>query len=130
MQGVKVSTSNDINIIINGNQVVAGAQSYSTKFTNDTKFVDAFGHDTPIGYTLGKKNYQVDLQRVFLEDTAIADGLDFYALADNDFDLTINRNGKVVKYTNCIVSDISEDGSLNDKVLEKMTIMALNRQKM
>lgn len=125
--GVKVATSNDIYLTVNG-MVIAGVQSYSTKITNETKFVDAFGHDTPIGYTLGKKSYTIDLTRVFLEDTAIADGIDFYILADSDFDLVINRNGKIVTYSSCIVSDITEDGNLNDSVQEKMTIMALSRE--
>lgn len=125
--GVKVSTSNDIYLTINGTRV-AGVQSYSTKMTNETKFVDAFGQATPIGYTIGKKNYNIDLTRVFLEDTAIADGIDFYSLADNDFQLVINRNGRITTYKDCIVSDISEDGSLNDSVQEKMSIMALNRE--
>lgn len=125
--GVKVSTSNDIYLVING-QRIAGVQSYSTKMTNETKFVDAFGHKTPIGYTVGKKNYSIDLNRVYLEDTAIADGIDFYSLADNDFQLVINRNGHIVTYTSCIVSDISEDGNLNDSVQEKMTINSLNRE--
>lgn len=125
--GVKVSTSNDIYLTINGKRI-AGVQSYSTKMTNETKFVDAFGHKTPIGYTVGKKTYSIDLNRVYLEDTAIADGIDFYSLADNDFQLVINRNGHIVTYTSCIVSDISEDGNLNDSVQEKMTINSLSRE--
>lgn len=125
--GVKVATSNDIYLTIDGKRI-AGVQSYSSKMTNETKFVDAFGHDTPIGFTVGKKNYSIDLTRVFLEDTAIADGIDFYSLADNDFQLVINRNGKLVTFSSCIVSDISEDGNLNDSVQEKMSINALNRE--
>lgn len=124
--GVKVSTSNDIYLTIDGKRI-AGVQSYSTKMTSETKFVDAFGQSTPIGYTVGKKNYSIDLTRVFLEDTAIADGIDFYSLADNDFALVINRNGKIITYSDCIVSDVSEDGNLNDSVQEKMSIMALSR---
>lgn len=125
--GVKVSTSNDIYLTVDG-KTIAGVQSYSTKMTNETKYVDAFGHQTPIGYTVGKTNYSIDLSRVFLEDTAIADGINFYTLANSDFQLVINRNGKIITYKNCIVSEISEDGSLNDSVQEKMTIMALDRE--
>lgn len=125
--GVKVSTSNDIYLTVDG-KTIAGVQSYSTKMTNETKYVDAFGHQTPIGYTVGKTNYSIDLSRVFLEDTAIADGINFYTLANSDFQLVINRNEKIITYKNCIVSDISEDGSLNDSVQEKMTIMALDRE--
>lgn len=126
--GVAVTTSNDIFIEIGGKRV-AGVQSYNTKYTNETKTVDAFGQATPIGFTLGKKKYTLDVQRVYLEDTAIADGIDFYDLSNSDFNTVIIKNGVRVVFKNCIVSDISEDGSLNDKVVEKMSITALNRVK-
>lgn len=124
--GVAITTSNDIFIEVNGNRI-AGVQSYSTRYTNDVKPVDAFGQATPIGYTLGKKSYSLDLTKVYLEDTAIADGIDFYTLSDGDFDVVIIKNGKRTVFKNCIVSSISEDGNLNDKVQEKMSITALNR---
>lgn len=123
--GVAIATSNNIYLTVGGKKI-AGVQSYSAKYTNDTKTVDAFGQDTPIGYTSGKKKYTLDLTKVFLEDTAIADGLDFYSL--NDFNLVINRNGKKIQYTHCIITSLTEDGTLNDKVQEKMSIMALDRK--
>lgn len=126
--GVSVTTSNDIYIEVDGKKI-AGVQSYGARYANDVKFVDAFGQDTSIGYTLGKKKYTLDLTRVYLEDTAINDGIDFYTLANGDFNVVIVKNGKRTVYKNCIVSDISEDGSLNDKVTEKMSIMALDRIK-
>lgn len=124
--GVAITTSNDIYIELNGNRI-AGVQSYSTKYTSDVKTVDAFGQDVPIGYTRGKKAYGLDLTKVYLEDTAIADGIDFYALSDGDFDVVIVKNGRRTVYKNCIVASISEDGTLNDKVQEKMSLTALNR---
>lgn len=124
--GVAITTSNDIYLELNG-QRIAGVQSYSTKYTSDVKTVDAFGQDIPIGYTRGKKAYSLDLTKVYLEDTAIADGIDFYALSDGDFDVVIVKNGKRTVYKNCIVASISEDGTLNDKVQEKMSLTALNR---
>ena len=124
--GVQITTSNDIWIELNGKRI-AGVQSYSTKYTNDVKTVDAFGQDIPIGWTRGKKAYSLDLTKVYLEDTAIADGIDFYSLSDGDFDLVIVKNGKRIVYKNCIVVSISEDGNLNDKVQEKMSLTAHNR---
>jgi hypothetical protein len=124
--GVTVTTSNDIFIEISGKRI-AGVQSYSTKYNKDTKPVDVFGQDVPIGYIQGKKKYTLDLSRVYLEDTAVADGVDFYTLADNQFNVVIIKNGKRITYGDCIVTDVSEDGSLNDKVVEKMTISALTR---
>lgn len=126
--GVKITTSNDIFLELNGNRI-AGVQSYSTKYTNDVKTVDAFGQAIPIGYTIGKKSYTLDLTKVYLEDTAIADGIDFYTLSDGDFDLVIVKNGRRTVYKNCIVASISEDGNLNDKVQEKMSLIANNRIK-
>lgn len=124
--GVSITTSNDIFIEISGKRI-AGVQSYSTKYNKDTKPVDVFGQDVPIGYIQGKKKYTLDLSRVYLEDTAIKDGVDFYSLTDNNFNVVIIKNGKRVTYTNCIVTDVSEDGSLNDKVVEKITVSALSR---
>lgn len=126
--GVSLTTSNDIFIEISGKRI-AGVQSYGTKYTKDTKPVDVFGQDVPIGYIQGKKKYTLDLSRVYLEDTAVNDGVDFYSLADNQFNIVIIKNGRRTVYQDCMVTDISEDGSLNDKVLEKMTITALSRTK-
>ena len=126
--GIDITTSNDIFIEISGKRV-AGIQSYSTKYNKDTKPVDVFGQSVPIGYIQGKKKYTIDLSRVYLEDTAVNDGVDFYTLSDNKFNVVIIKNGKKVTYSDCIVTDIGEDGTLNDKVVEKMTISALTRKK-
>ena len=128
--GIDITTSTSISIEISG-KTIAGVQSYNTKYSKDTKEVDVFGQDVPIGYIQGKKNYSIDLSRIYLEDTAAAEGIDFYALSDNTFNVVIDKQGtngtKRITYSDCIVTDISEDGSLNDKVIEKMTVKALNR---
>lgn len=124
--GVKIMTSDDIFFELNGKNI-AGVESYSTKYTNDIKLVDVFGQNTPVGYTIGSKKHSIDISRVYLEDTAIADGINFYNLTDFDFNFVIVKNGKRVVYKNCVISDISEDGSLKDKVAEKITLMALDR---
>ena len=103
--GVKIMTSDDIFFEVNG-QRVAGVESYTTKYTNDVKLVDAFGQNTPIGYTLG---------------------INFYNLSDFDFNFVVIKNGKRTTYKYCVISDISEDGTLKDKVAEKITLMALDR---
>ena len=126
--GHDITTSNDIFIEISGKRI-AGVQSYSTKYNKDTKPVDVFGQDVPIGYIQGKKKHTLDLSRVYLEDTAAKDGIDFYSLADNQFNVVVIKNGQRVTYSDCIVTDVNEDGSLNDKVVEKMTITALQRKK-
>jgi len=124
--GVKVMTSDDIFFEVNG-QRVAGVESYSTKYTNEVKQVDAFGQSTSIGFTLGSKKHSIDISRVYLEDTAIADGIDFYNLSDYGFNVVIVKGGKRTVYSNCVISDIDESGSLKDKVAEKITLIALDR---
>ena len=124
--GVQITTSDDIYIEIDGKRV-AGVESYSTKYTSDVKLVDAFGQKTAIGCTLGSKKYTIDVSRVYLDDTAIADGINMYNLIDFDFNIVIVKNGRRTIYKNCIVSDISEDGTLKDKVAEKISFMAIDR---
>lgn len=128
MTGIDITTSNDIFIEVGGKRI-AGIQSYTTKYNKDTKPVDVFGQDVPLGFIQGKKKFTVDLSRIYLEDTAVNDGIDFYSLSDNQFNVVIIKNGRRTTYSDCIVTDISEEGSLNDKVVEKMTITALNRTK-
>lgn len=124
--GVKMMTSDDIFFEVDGKRI-AGVESYSTKYTNDVKLHDAFGQSTSIGYTLGSKKYQIDISRAYLEDTAITDGIDFYAMTDLDWNLVIVKNGKRVVYKSCVISEISDDGNLKDRVVEKIAVMALDR---
>lgn len=124
--GVKVTTSDDIYFELNGKKV-AGVESYSTRYTNDVKTLDAFGQGVPIGYVVGSRKHTIDISRVYLEDTAIADGINFYSLSDFGFNMVIIKNGRRVIYKHCVISDISEDGSLKDKVGEKISLMALER---
>lgn len=124
--GVKVTTSDDIFIEVDGKKI-AGVESYSSKFNQDIKTHDAFGQKDPIGYSEGSRKYTVDISRMYLEDTAIADGVSFYDLANYNWNLVIAKNGKRTVFKSCIVSDISEDGQLKDKIAERITIMALSR---
>ena len=124
--GVKITTSDDIFFEIDGKRI-AGVESYGTRYTNDVKPVDVFGQSTPVGFTIGSKKHTIDISRVYLEDTAIADGIDFYTLNDYGFDFVIVKNGIRTVYRHCIISDIAEDGSLKDKVAEKITLIALSR---
>lgn len=125
---VDITSSNSIQIQIGGN-TVAGVQSYSVKYNRDVKEIESFGTDIPIGYIKGRKKYTLELNRVWLEDTAINDGIDFHTLADSIFNVLITKNGKSICYTDCTVTDITEDGSLNDAVKEKLTCTAKNRMK-
>lgn len=125
---VDITSSNSIKIQIAG-KTVAGVQSYSVKYNRDVKEIEAFGTDSPIGFIKGRKKYTLDLNRVWLEDTAIKDGIDFYALVDETFNVLITKNGKSVQYNDCTITDITEDGALNDAVKEKITCTAKSRTK-
>lgn len=124
--GVKITTSDDIFLEIDG-QRIAGVDSYNTRYTNDVKLHDAFGQATPIGYSLGSRKFNIDVSRTYLEDTAIADGINFYNLSDYDWNLVVVKNGKRVVYKSCIITEIAENGQLKDKVAEKISLMALDR---
>lgn len=126
--GVKLMTSDDIFFEVNGRRI-AGVESYSTRYTNDVKLHDAFGQETPVGYTIGSKKHNIEISRAYLEDTAIKDGIDFYDLANFDWNLVIIKSGKRVIYKSCIISEISESGQLKDKVVEGISVMALDRVK-
>jgi hypothetical protein len=119
-------TSDDIFFEIDGKRV-AGVEGYNTRYSNDVRLVDAFGQGTAIGFTKGSKKYSIDISRVYLEDTAIADGIDFYSLSDYGFNFVIQKGGKRTVFKTCIISDISEDGQLKGNVGERITIMALDR---
>jgi len=128
-QGVKVTTSDDIFIELNGKRI-AGIQNYSTSFDNDTKIHDAFGSSTPVGWSKGVKRYTVDLSRIYLEDTAIKDGIDFHDLADSGFNIVIIKGSKErITYKDCSIKTINENGDLKDKVLESISVQALDRVK-
>lgn len=124
--GVKIMTSDDIFFEIDGNRI-AGVESYSTRYTNDVKMHDAFGQNTPIGFSHGSKKHVVDISKIYLEDTAINDGIDFYTLSDYDWNLVIIKKGIRTVYKSCVISEIAEDGALKDRVAERLTIMALDR---
>ena len=126
MNGVKVTTSDDIFLELGGKRI-AGVESYSYRFSNDTKMHEQFGSNTPYGYSKGTKTHTLDISRAYLEDTAIADGINFHQLVDTDFNFVIVKNGKRTVYETCTISEISEDGTLKDKVMEKVSFMATNR---
>jgi hypothetical protein len=125
--GVKMLSSDDIYFELAGRRI-AGVESYKTRFSNDVKIHDAFGQNTPVGFTQGSKKHTIDISRAYLEDTAINDGISFYSLSENsDWNLVIVKGGKRTVYSQCIVSEIGESGQLKDRVLEDVSLMALDR---
>jgi len=126
--GVKVTTSDDIFIEIDGKRI-AGVQDYNMDYGNDTKKHSSFGQNDSIGWSTGEQTYSINLSRIMLEDTAIADGIDFFDLTDTQFDLVIIKNTIRTRYGTCSITTISESASLKDSVRESMTVQALSRTK-
>lgn len=105
---------------------VAVVQNYSTSYTKEDKEVDAFGEEEPIGFTPGKKQYSIKITKAYITDTAKKDGINFYTI--NDFEFVIVKPDKRIVYTGCSITNIDEEGSLNDIIAENITIRATRRR--
>jgi len=127
-QGVKLTTSDDIFIEVN-NVRVAGVQNYNVDFTSNNKRHDAFGQRDGIGWSESEQEYTITLTRLYLEDTAINDGLDFYDIVNEQFNIVIDKNGKRTTYSTCSIQGIREVGDLKQSVMETLTVQALTRTK-
>lgn len=117
-------TSSDIYLELEGKKV-AVVQSYTAKATRTSTPVEAFGESEPVGTIASQNQYVLELTRLYATDDAIADGIDFYALAD--FSLVICKPDRRIIYSGCEWSAIEEDGQLNAMVAEKITVVASKR---
>lgn len=117
-------TSKDITFEVNSKSV-AVVQSYTTSFTRDDKEVDSFGEPEAVGFTYGKKHYTLKITKAYINDAGLADGLDFYNLAN--FDFVIIKPDKKIVYSGCSITGIDEDGNLNDIIAEHINIRATSR---
>lgn len=105
---------------------VAVVQSYNTSYQKDDREVDAFGTADPVGYTPGKKQHTIKIDKAYITDTAIADGISFYTL--DNFEFVIVKPDKRIVYSACSITNIDESGSLNDVIAENISIRALTRR--
>jgi hypothetical protein len=105
---------------------VAVVQSYNTSYQKDDREVDAFGTSDPVGYTPGKKQHTIRISKAYITDAAIADGITFYFL--DDFEFVIVKPDKRIVYSNCSITGIEEEGSLNDVIAENINIRSLKRR--
>ena len=117
-------TSSDIYLEVNGVKV-AVVQSYTAKASRTSKAVEAFGEEEPVATVQGKTGHVLELTRLYATDEAIRDGLNFYDL--NGFSLVICKPDRKVIYSDCQWSSISENASLGDMVIEKITVVAAKR---
>lgn len=117
-------SSKDIYIEINGKKL-AIAQSYKAKSSRESRYIEAFGSDEPVGTVGGRTKHIVELSRVCATNAAISDKIDFYNLSG--FNVVIVRPDKKIIYSGCEWYGISETLSLNEVMLETVTIAASKR---
>ena len=117
-------TSSDIYLELDGRKV-AVVQSYMAKAVKSSQSVEAFGESEPVATIEGQKKYTLELTRLYATDDAVSDGINFYEL--KDFSLVICKPDRKIIYSGCEWSTIQEDGQLNARVAEKVTVVASKR---
>ena len=117
-------TSSDIYLEAGGRKI-AVVQSYKARAKRTGRTVEAFGETEPVATLEGTRSYEIVLTRLYATDTAISDGIDFFALSD--FSLVIVKPDRRIVYTGCTWSDIEESGELGQMVCEKITVSAKKR---
>ena len=117
-------TSSDIWLELDGKKV-AVVQSYTSKATRNSVAVEALGEAEPVATVQGPLCHVIQLSRLYATDSAVADGLDFYAM--KNFSLVICKPDRKVIYSDCQWSDIQEEAKLGQTVVEKLTLVARNR---
>ena len=117
-------TSSDIYIELDGRRV-AVVQSYTARSQKKSSHIEAFGEDEPVATSTGQPTHIVELERLYVTDAAIADGITFHSM--DDFSLVIVKPDRRIYYSGCRWSDITESAGLGDMVLERVTLVAAGR---
>ena len=123
-QMIQFPTSSDIYLEANGKKI-AVVQNYRSVSKRTEKTIEAFGEAEPVATIASQKAYQLELTRLYATDEAIRDGLNFYDLSG--FSLVICKPDRKIIYSDCQWSNISENASLGDMVIEKITVVAAKR---
>ena len=117
-------TSSDIYIEINGRKL-AVAQGYKVRTNRESRYVEAFGHTEPVGTVGGRVTHQLELTRVCISKNAAADGINFHELSG--FNVVVVKPGKKIIFSGCEWSNIDENATLGNMVLESVSIVASRR---
>ena len=117
-------TSSDITIEING-RPLAVAQRYRAQTTRESRYVEAFGADEPVGTVGGRQKHLLELARVCVLSDQLGDGVNFHELGG--FNVVIQKPDRKIIYSGCEWSAIDETASLGGVVLESVTIAASKR---
>ena len=124
---IKYPTSSDIYIEVNGRRL-AVAQSYRSRTTRESRYVEAFGALEPVGAASGRVKHVLELTRVCLNGSALSDGINFHDL--DGFNVVIVKPGRKIIYSGCEWSAIDENASLGNTVLESVSIVASKRMEL
>jgi len=124
---ISFPTSNDIYIEINGKKL-AVAQSYRVKTNRESRLVEAFGSVEPVGAVGGRVTHQLELTRVCVSQGAAGDGVRFHELSG--FNVVIVKPDKKIIFSGCEWSSIDEAASLNNVVLESVSVVASKRMEL
>jgi hypothetical protein len=124
---LNIPTSKDIFIEINGKKI-ATVESYKAKSTRESKYVEAFGETEPIGAVGGRVRHVLEVSRIYMETGSFSDGIDFFGLSN--FNLVVVKPDRRIIYSGCEWASIGENVSLNDVILENVTILAAKRMEL
>ncbi len=120
----KIPTSDEIYLEVEGTKV-AVVQSYSAVTTRSSKSISAFGQSEAVATIQGESVYTLSLSRIYATDSALKDGIDFYALSD--FSLVVYKPDIKVIFAGCQWSRLSEQATVGSTVLEDVSIIATSR---
>ena len=123
MSLITFPTSKDIYLEIDGRRVAA-VQEYKSKAARESRYVEAFGADEPVGAVAGRTRYLLELSRVALCQP-LPPEVDFYGL--ENFNLVEVRPDRRIIYTGCQWTAIDETVGLSEPVYERLTAVATGR---
>lgn len=127
MSGAGFPTSKDIYLEVNGKKL-AVVESYKAKAVRESRYVEAFGEQEPVGTVAGRVRHVIELGRIYATDAAIRDGVSFFSLTN--FNLVIVKPDLRVIYSGCEWSDILESVTVGDVVAERVTVVAAKRMEL
>ncbi|SDN83201.1 hypothetical protein [Acetanaerobacterium elongatum] len=127
MSGAGFPTSKDIYLEVNGKKL-AVVESYKAKAVRESRYVEAFGEQEPVGTVAGRVRHIIELGRIYATDAAIRDGVSFFNLTS--FNLVIVKPDRRVIYSGCEWSDILESVTVGDVVAERVTVVAAKRMEL
>ena len=124
MLNITFPTSRDIYLEVNGKKL-AVVESYKAKSTCDSQYVEAFGQSEPVGTVAGRIRHTIELSRVYAYEETSNSKVNFYDL--HNFNLVIVKPDRKIIYSGCEWSGINESASLNNTVIENVTLIAAKR---